>query len=111
MENPNATWIDFSTRITQKNVSYQFSSNFLSDEKETEVQLASLQQEMKTFGSELKEQQVIALESTRKPDPNLKCRQNATRFCTFAAPTDILQAGVEKILSRGNQDRTEWDDV
>ena len=33
MENPNATWNDFSTRIIQRDVSFQVSSNFLSDEE------------------------------------------------------------------------------
>ena len=32
MEHPNATWNDFSTRIIQRDVSYQVSSNFLNDE-------------------------------------------------------------------------------
>ena len=32
MENPNATWNDFSTRIIQRDVSFQVSSNFLNDE-------------------------------------------------------------------------------
>ena len=35
MENPNATWNDFSTRIIQRDVSFQVSSNFLNDEKST----------------------------------------------------------------------------
>ena len=42
MEKPNATWNDFSTRIIQRDVSYQISSNFLNDEEQTKVQLASL---------------------------------------------------------------------
>ena len=33
MENPNATWNDFSTRIYQRDVSFQVSSNFLNDEE------------------------------------------------------------------------------
>ena len=44
MENPNATWNDFSTRIIQRDVSYQVSSNFLNDEEQTKAQLASLGQ-------------------------------------------------------------------
>ena len=56
MENPNATWSDFSTRIIQRDVSYQVSLNFLIDEEQTKVQLASLGQEMKSLPTELKEQ-------------------------------------------------------
>ena len=32
MENPNAIWNDFSTRIFQRDVTFQISSNFLNDE-------------------------------------------------------------------------------
>ena len=31
MENPNATWNDFSTRIIQRDLSFQVSSNFVND--------------------------------------------------------------------------------
>ena len=83
MEHPNATWNDFSTRIIQRDVSYQVSSNFLNDEEQTKVQLASLGQEMKNLQSELQEHRVSALENPRQPDPNQKGRQNATRFCNY----------------------------
>ena len=83
MEHPNATWNDFSTRIIQRDVSYQVFSNFLNDEEQTKVQLASLGKEMKNVRSELQEHRVKALENTRQPDPNHKGRQNATRFCNF----------------------------
>ena len=83
MEHPNATWNDFSTRIIQRDVSYQVSSNFLNDEEQTKVQLASLGQEMKNLRSELQEHRVSALENPRQPDPNQKGRQNATRFCNY----------------------------
>ena len=83
MEHPNATWNDFSTRIIQRGVSYQVSSNFLNDEEHTKVQLASLGQEMKNLRSELQENRVNALENPRQPDPNQKCRQNARRFCNY----------------------------
>ena len=42
MENPNATWNDFSTRIIQRDVSFQVSSNFLNDEEQTKAQMATL---------------------------------------------------------------------
>ena len=42
MEHPNATWNEFSTQIIQRDVSYQVSSNFLNDEVQTKIQLASL---------------------------------------------------------------------
>ena len=83
MEHPNATWNDFSTRSIQRDVSYQVSSNFLNDEEQTKVQLASLGQEMKNLRSELREQRVTAKENPRQLDPNQKGRQNATRFCNF----------------------------
>ena len=83
MEHPNATWKDFSTRIIQKDVSCQVSSNFLNDEEQTKVQLASLGQEMKNLRSELQEHRVNALENPRQPDSNQKGRQNATRFCNY----------------------------
>ena len=49
MENTNATWNDFSTRLNQRDVSFQVSSNLLNDEEETTAQMATLGQEMKTY--------------------------------------------------------------
>ena len=83
MENPNATWNDFSTGIIQRDVSYQVSSNFLNDEEQTKIPSASLGQEMRNLRSELQEHRVNALENPRQSDPNQKGRQNATRFCNF----------------------------
>ena len=84
MENPNATWNDFSTRIIQRDVSFQVSSNFLNDEEQTKGQMATLGQEMKNLRSELQEHRVNAVEgNSRTVDPNQRGRQNATRFCNF----------------------------
>ena len=84
MENPNVTWNDFSTRIIQRDVSFQVSCNFLNDEEQTKAQMAPLGQEMKNLRSELQEQRVNAVEgTTRAVDPNQKGRQNATRFCNY----------------------------
>ena len=84
MENPNATWNDFSTQIIQRDVSFQVSSNFLNDEKQTKAQMATLGQEMKNLRSELQEHRVNAVEeNSRTVDPNQKGRQNATRFCNY----------------------------
>ena len=84
MENPIATWNDFSTRTIQRDVSFQVSSNFLNDEEQTKVQMATLGQEMKNLRSELQEHRVNAVEgTTRAVDPNQKGRQNATRFCNY----------------------------
>ena len=83
MEHPNETWNDFSTRIIQRDVSYQVSSNFLNDEEQTKVQLASMGKEMKNLRSELREHRVNALEHKRQPDSNQKGQQNATRFCIY----------------------------
>ena len=83
MRNPNAIGNDFSTRIIQRDVSYQNSPNFLNDEEQTKFQLASLGQEMKNLRCQLQEHRVISLENTRQLDPNQRDRQNATRFCTY----------------------------
>ena len=83
MEHPNATWNEISTRIIQRDVSYQVSSNFLNDEEQTKVQLASLGQEMMNLRSELQEHRVNPLGNPRLPDPNQKGRQNATQFCNY----------------------------
>ena len=84
MENPNATWNDFSTRIIQKDVSFQVSSSFLNDEEQTKAQMATLGQEMKNLRSELQEHRVNAVEgTTRAVGPNQKGRQNATGFCNY----------------------------
>ena len=84
MENPNATWNDFSTRIIQRNVSFQNSSFFLNDEEQTKAQMATLGQEMKNLRSELQEHRFNALEGTTRPvDPHQKERQNATRSCNY----------------------------
>ena len=82
MENPNATWNEFSTRIKQRDVSFQVSSNFLKDEEQTTAQIATLGQEMKNLRSEKQEHRVNAVEkNSRTVDANQKGRQNATRFC------------------------------
>ena len=83
-ENPNATWNDFSTRISQRDVSFQVSSNFLNDEEQTKAQMATLGQQMKNLQSELQEHRVNAVEGkSRVVDPNQKGRQTATRFCNY----------------------------
>ena len=64
MENPNATWNDFSTRIIQRDVSFQISSNFLNDEEQTKAQMATLGREMKNLRSELQEHRVNAVEGS-----------------------------------------------
>ena len=96
MEHPNSTWNNFSTRIIQRDVSYQVSSNFLNDEEQTKIQLASLGQEMKNLRSELQEHRVNALENPRQPDPNQKANKTPRGFAIFAEATDTPQAGVEK---------------
>ena len=84
METSNATWNDFSTRIIQRDVSFQVSSNSLNDEEQTKAQMATLGQKMKNLRSELQEHRVNAVDgTTRAVDPNQKGRQNATRFCNY----------------------------
>ena len=84
MENPNATWNDFSTGIIQRDVSFQVSSNFSNEEEQTKAQMATLGQEMKNLRSELQEHRVNAVEGNpRTVEPNQKGRQNATRLCKY----------------------------
>ena len=46
--------------------------------------MASLGQELKNLGTELKEQRRNALEGNQRPvDPNQEERQNATKFCGY----------------------------
>ena len=44
MDNPEATWNDFSTQTSQRDVSFQVSSNFLNDEEQTKTQKTTLEQ-------------------------------------------------------------------
>ena len=84
MENPNATWNDFSTMIIQRDVSFQVSSNFLNDEEQTKAQMATLSQAMTSLRSELQEHRVNTVEeNSRTVDPNQTVSQNATRFCAY----------------------------
>ena len=84
MEDPNATWNDFSTHLINKDVSYQVSNSFLNDEEQNKAQMASLGQELKNLRTELKDHKINALEGNQRPvDPNQKGRQNATRFCGY----------------------------
>ena len=73
-----------STRIIQKDASFQVSANFLNGEEQTKAQMATLGQEMKNLRSELQEHRVNAVEgTTRAKDPNEKGGHNATRFCNY----------------------------
>ena len=76
MENPDATWNDFSTRIIQRDVSFQVSSNFLNGEKQTKAQMAILGQEMKNLPSELQEHRVRRKSSNSRPEPKRKTECN-----------------------------------
>ena len=49
METPNVKWNDFSTRINQKDVSFQVPSNSLNDEEQTKGQMATLGQKLGTY--------------------------------------------------------------
>ena len=84
MENPNATWNALFTRIIQRDVSFQVSSNFLNDVEQTKSQMATLGQEMKKIQSELQEHRDNAVEgTTRTVDSNQKGKQKSTRFCKY----------------------------
>ena len=108
MENPYATWNDFSTRIVQRDVSFQVSSNFLNDEDQTKAQLATLGQEMKNLRSELQEHRVNALEGiSRTADPNQNGRQNATRFCNYCRTNGHTPSWCRKKIRDEELKRTE----
>ena len=80
----SATWNDFSSRIIQRDVSFQISSKFLKNEEQTKAQMTTLGQELKNLRSELQEHRVKAVEgNSRTVDPNQKGRLNTTRFCNY----------------------------
>ena len=98
MENPNATWNEFSTGIIQRDVSYQVSSNFLNQDEQTKVQLVSLGQELKNLRSKLQN-----IESTHwKTHDNPILSKRAEKMlllqsiATIAVPMETLQTGVKK---------------
>ena len=62
LENPNSSWNHFSTRIKQRDVSFQISSNFLNEEEQTKALMATLGRDMKNRRSELQEHQINAAE-------------------------------------------------
>ena len=73
MENLNARWKDFSTRKSQRDVSFQTSSNLLNNEEQTNAQMATLGQELKNLRSELQGNRVNAVEGNpRTVDLNQK---------------------------------------
>ena len=97
MENANATWNDFSTRILQRDLSFQVSSNFLNDEEQTKAQMATLGQEMENLRSELQEHRVSALERTAQTGaPNQKGGKTQHNSATNAVRMDIPQVGVAR---------------
>ena len=84
MEYLNVTSNDISSRIIQRDVSFQVSSTFLNDKKQTKSQMATLGQEMKKLQSKLQEHRVNAAEGNSRPlDPNQKRRQHAAQFCNY----------------------------
>ena len=99
MENPNATCNDFSTRIIQRKVSFQVSSNFVNDEEQTKAHMATLGQEIRYLRSELQEHRVNAVEGNfRTVDPNQTKKEDRMQhdFVIIAAQTDVPQVGVER---------------
>ena len=84
MKRPNATWNDFCTQITQKELILGVSSFFLSYEEQTKPKLATLGQEIKNLQSELKEYHVNAVAVTSRTfHPNQQGRQISYRFCNY----------------------------
>ena len=104
MENPNATWNDFSTRIKQKDVSFQVSYIFLNDEGQTNAHMATLGEEMNNLWSELQEHRVNAVErNSRTVDPNQKEDTMQHGFAITAAQTDIPRVGAARRYGKKNQ--------
>ena len=114
MENPNATWNDFSTRIIQKDVSFQASSSFLNDEEQTKAQMATLGEEMKNLQSELKEPWVNAVEGNQRTvDPkkiNTECNtilQLLSHKRTY--PKLVLQEGTGQKTGTNRKRKDCWE--
>ena len=78
------------SNIIQRDVSFQVSSNFLNDEEQTKVQMATVGQEMKNLRSQLQEHCVNAVEGNRTVDQN---QRGKAKHNTILAKTDIPQVG------------------
>ena len=97
MENPNATSNDFSTRIIQKDVSFQVSSSFLNHEEQTKSQMATLGQDMKNVPLELREHRVNAVEGNPRTVTQTKKEDRMQHyFATTAAEMDKLHVDVAR---------------
>ena len=108
MENSNATWNDFSTRIIHRDVSFEVSSNSLNNEELTEAQMATLGLEMKNLRSEIQEHRVNAVEGNPQTvDPNQKRRQNATRFCNYCRTNGHTPSWCRKMVRDEELERIE----
>ena len=112
IENPNVTWIDFSTRKIHKDVSLQISPNFLHDKEQTNSQMATMGQEIKNLRSEVQEHRVNAVDGNpRTMDPSQKIRQNTTRFYNYCrtnghTPTWCRKKIRDEELKRIEKERT-----
>ena len=83
MERPNDTWNNFRTQINQKEFLVEVSSTFLSCEGETQAELATLGQELKTW-TELRKYHVNARAIfCRTFYHGQQGRQETTRFCDY----------------------------
>ena len=84
MERPNATWSDFCAQIIQKYLILELCSTFLSHEAQTEIELATLRQEITNLRSRLKEYHVNAVAITsRSFHSDQHGRQKLTRCCNY----------------------------
>ena len=112
MENSNANWNDFFTKIIQRDVSFQVSSSFLNDEEQNKAQMPALGKAMTNFRSEVQKNRVNAVEEIpRTVDPNQKGRQNATRFCNCCqrnghTPSWCRRKILDEELKRTENERT-----
>ena len=94
MEHPNATWNDFSTPISQKDVSFQVSSNFLNDEGKLKPNWSHWAKRRKIFELNCKNIKLMLWKAllnpwtlTRKEDKTL------LDFVNIAAQMDTLPVG------------------
>ena len=86
IEHPNATWDNFKDHVSNKDLIYSVSSEFVPNStNDQNSKLDSLEKQVRELSTLLKEQQVNTLNqvNTRTNDMNNKSRQNATRFCHY----------------------------
>ena len=86
IEHPNATWDNFQSHITSKDVIYTISSELVPNVNlDQNTKLHSLEQQIKKPTALFKEQQVNQITQPNPQPANVdnKSRQNMTRLCSY----------------------------